>query len=1171
MHMATRSHPPLVDHTVLAFALALAPLFIGGSVAARDHGTTGLGSMVAEKSKALSRQADVATKAQDWPLAIQLWRQYVDWRPRDAEGWMRLGSAYLDAGQFEPAVAAKLQATLVAPNQSAAWAGLCWSQIAANQPGQGRQACAKALTLNKTDLAAIVNLGHTYLLTGDLTTAQDLYEQSIKSVSSQAELEQGPLEDFALFIKQGWHAEAARHTVQWYAQSGASWLRQVGPLNNKLNIATTAFAANDFTQANALLDEALAGARPLFGNQSAPVFRVLDAIQAVSTSQGMQALQSGNYGVASTALNRAKWAAEQHWGSAHLATLGPLNNLATMHQALGRYIEAEAIFLHVASLSETIEGPMHRNTSASLNNLASLQLVMGKQGAAEPLLERARQIIEPLGDEELPLLGAITNHFAVLAKDTGQFSKAEKLYQRALSMAERSEGSEHPSTAKSLGNLADLYRALGQADKAEPLYLRALAIAQRHEGAQHPSTGTYLSGLALLYRDVGKLPTAEALLLRSLAIAERVHGADHPDTSARLNNLAGVHRSRGSLAKAEPLYLRALRISEAANGQDHSKTGAILNNLAYLYRDMGRIEDAEQSLLRAANIATLLGQPELQWTVQDSLRALYAGNSPDLAIWHGKQAVNILQKIRAGNANFDHETQSTFLKKNAGTYKGLADLLFAKGRLAEGTQIMSMLKESEYFDFVRRSSANDPRKTQSSFSEAEKPWAIKYESINGQLAAMGNEREALAKRIKAGDLLSAQELARKGELDANLTIARQAFSAFVQELKLEFNRAASADRQQELGEMNLASLRALQGTLRELGRGAVTLHYLVMDKRLWILLTTPTVQIKRESTITEAELNRLVGQYREAIAERAPNVKDLGKRLDDVLMAPVAEDLRQAQAKTLMLSLDGVLRYLPMAALYDGERYLAQRYRLAIFTSAAQTKLKDPTRLNWTLAGFGLTQKHPDFDALPTVRDELVGIMSGMSGAVKFDNEFNAKTFKAGLDSEPAVVHIASHFVFQPGDESESYLLLGDGTKLSLREIKEGYEFTNLDLLTLSACETAIGGGKDRDGREVEGFAALAQNQGAKGVVATLWPVADQSTSQFMQLLYGIRQANPGMTKAEAMQRAQTAFIEGKVASSLLALPQKPEDQKPKTALETPYPTDHPYFWAPFVLMGNWL
>jgi len=90
-------------------------------------------------------------------------------------------------------------------------------------------------------------------------------------------------------------------------------------------------------------------------------------------------------------------------------------------------------------------------------------------------------------------------------------------------------------------------------------------------------------------------------------------------------------------------------------------------------------------------------------------------------------------------------------------------------------------------------------------------------------------------------------------------------------------------------------------------------------------------------------------------------------------------------------------------------------------------------------------------------------------------------------------------------------------------------------------------------------------------VIATLWPVADQSTGQFMQLFYGYRQNAPGMTKAEAMQKAQQAFIEGKVGPALVEISRGAKRSDGTTVSAGVNTTDHPYYWAPFILMGNWL
>jgi CHAT domain-containing protein len=126
--------------------------------------------------------------------------------------------------------------------------------------------------------------------------------------------------------------------------------------------------------------------------------------------------------------------------------------------------------------------------------------------------------------------------------------------------------------------------------------------------------------------------------------------------------------------------------------------------------------------------------------------------------------------------------------------------------------------------------------------------------------------------------------------------------------------------------------------------------------------------------------------------------------------------------------------------------------------------------------------------------------------------------------------------------------------------------FGGVQLLTLSACNTGVG-----DGAEVEGFGTLAQRQGAKAVVASLWPVADASTALLMREFYRIRETNPAMTKLDALRQAQLEMLRGKSAASRSS--QRALVHETVGSPSAPQPQDfrHPYFWAPFFLMGNWL
>jgi CHAT domain-containing protein len=229
------------------------------------------------------------------------------------------------------------------------------------------------------------------------------------------------------------------------------------------------------------------------------------------------------------------------------------------------------------------------------------------------------------------------------------------------------------------------------------------------------------------------------------------------------------------------------------------------------------------------------------------------------------------------------------------------------------------------------------------------------------------------------------------------------------------------------------------------------------------------------------------------------------------------------------------------------------------------------------------------FSALPGVPEELRGIISeqeaangsggALVGKVFLDDAFTEESFRAALRQRFPVVHIASHFAVQPGNETDSFLLLGDGGRLPLSKIKSAVNmFGGVELLTLSACDTATGG-TGADGKEVESFAVLAQRQGAKAVMASLWPVADVSTKQLMQSFYRIRNAQPGMLKAEALRRAQVSLLRGEAGELVGGIErrgllgnasQRGNEGGAASGGVGKSSFEHPFFWAPFILIGNW-
>ena len=173
------------------------------------------------------------------------------------------------------------------------------------------------------------------------------------------------------------------------------------------------------------------------------------------------------------------------------------------------------------------------------------------------------------------------------------------------------------------------------------------------------------------------------------------------------------------------------------------------------------------------------------------------------------------------------------------------------------------------------------------------------------------------------------------------------------------------------------------------------------------------------------------------------------------------------------------------------------------------------------------------FDALPGVTAELSEIFKTgdkgiLTGETFADKQFSKTNFIKAMKQKRPLVHIASHFSFRPGDEARSFLLMGDSTAFTLEEMKrEENLFEGVELLTLSACNTAAQQ-PGANGREIDGFAELAQRLGAGAVMATLWQVSDASTPWLMRDFYcHQRKQSQNDKNAKALQKAQIGFLNG--------------------------------------------
>jgi CHAT domain-containing protein/tetratricopeptide (TPR) repeat protein len=806
-------------------------------------------------------------------------------------------------------------------------------------------------------------------------------------------------------------------------------------------------------------------------------------------------------------------------------------------------------------------------------------------------------------EEALPLAVDLKNKddVATDAMDLGEtygllkrFDEGRKYIELAISVAveAKNKGLERDALYK-MGVLLWTLREYKSKENTESVYLetiqfyeRSLAISQSL-GDKDSERDIY-SRLVWPHLDLKQYAKAEFCAAKSLSLARELKnrkgealaltalGAIHMKFSSKMDIALLRNAGDRNFTKAIEYYEQALPIMREIKDRYGERSILEYIGAAYFFSSQYAkgIKIFEQTLMIARE---LKDRSRESTSLNNLMYAWRQLDNPQLAIFYGKQSVNAKQEVRGELVGINREFQAGFLEQNERTYRYLADLLINQGRLPEAQQVLGLLKEEEYFDFVRRDNKDAASlKGRSEYTRKEADWEKRFSEITGKLTALGVEYNGLL----AKPALLPEEERRRDQLQRDLVVANQAFQGFLQQLATDLGKP---ETEKVIPEVS----KSLRRTLRDLGANAVALYTLVTDEKYVVIVVTPRVEVAREYKIAAADLNRLVLDFREAIQNPNLDPRPLAKKLYDVLIAPIANDLQGANAETLMWSLDGVLRYVPMAALYDGEKYLVERYKNVVITLASMDSLKDQPRTNWTGLGLGVSKPHSGFAPLSAVPDELKEIIKEstsvsagkgvLPGQVMLDEAFTKETMEAGLRRRPAMVHIASHFRFQPGNEADSYLLLGNGRHLSLAEINSAVDlFDGVELLTLSACDTAMSGA-GANGKEVESFGVLAQRQGAKAVMASLWPVADRSTKEFMKTFYQQREAKPGTLKAEALRQAQLALLFGKVnATSSEQSKRGPTIEVSGQTKPIPFKKDaalpyaHPYFWAPFILIGNW-
>ncbi len=690
--------------------------------------------------------------------------------------------------------------------------------------------------------------------------------------------------------------------------------------------------------------------------------------------------------------------------------------------------------------------------------------------------------------------------------------------------------------------LAQAYLALGHYTKAAQQL--ELALALLHPLNDRLREVTVLGALGHVYLAAGQRDAAEAYLNDGLSLARELH--DPGRTAIILNNLGTLHAWQQQDEEALKKFTESRALAETANlplvavhatlnaGKASLRLGRIPEARSWMDQAAQRVRALPPSHDKAYGLITLgLGYADLGGRV--------AGERDRLLV----QAASALEEAS--------EVGKTIGDKRASSYAfGFRGRLYEQARRVEEALLLTRhavanAQQVNASESLYRWEWQTGRllKQQGKLKEAVAAYeraseiarTIRPELTAGAGDLAGSFRESAGRiffELADLSLQLADKTQDQAQVRSHLVRAREAVELFkASELRDYF--------QDDCVDM----LRSRTTSLDQVSKTTAVLYPILLPDRTELLVSLPD-GLRRVTVPVGAErLTQEVRAFRRLLEKRTTNqYLPHARQLYDWLIRPLEPSLKAFPLDTLVIVPDGPLRTIPLAALHDGKDFLIRRYAVATTPGLTLTDARPFRRDDAKVLAAGLTVAVQGFSALPYIESELGELQKLYGSRTLVNAAFSSSALGKELsDNRFAIVHVASHATFGARPQ-DTFLLTFDGqvTMDKLNELIGVFRFRDdpLELLTLSACETAAG-----DDRAALGLAGVAIKAGARSALATLWSVSDAATSELVAEFY--RQLrNPGLSKAVALQRAQLAMLDDPIGR-------------------------HPGYWAPFLLLNNWL
>jgi CHAT domain-containing protein/Tfp pilus assembly protein PilF len=846
-----------------------------------------------------------------------------------------------------------------------------------------------------------------------------------------------------------------------------------------------------------------------------------------------------------------------------------LGNLGLVYGKLGDY--PKALIYYEQSLQIKKEIRDRKGEGMTLNNLGDLYRDLGDYPKSLSYLEQSMKISREVGDKRLEI--ATLANLGTALSALGEYSKALYYYDQSLKMSK--EIGDRPSEMKILGDTGNVFRSLGDHSKALSYYAQALKVskeigAKREEGAT-------LGNMGIIYENLGDYSKALSLMEQSIRVGREI--GDKKGETITLHNIGLIYANMGDYLNSLSYCQNSLNISKEI-GLPTANTEA---NIGDIYMEQGKLREAFD-VFQKINDPIRLGRYYLR--IGDfkkaeeafalSLKADEAREMPEAgpllanciglalsneglkdypkAIGYFQRGIELIEKQRGSLGRAERER---FLESKVWgfprleIYNGMIRAIIkGKGRDYQQTSLFyaERAKSKTFLEMLATRGLRGKTGEDKTILEKEKGYQQELLVLRKRIEVL----EGLGPKAPQGELPQLKKELEKRETE---------FERFIKEVKQQNSELAS------LISVSPTPIEKIQSLLDQ---NITLLEYYTTEDTLYAWLLTKEDIKAYEIPIKEKDLARKLDEFllpnistrsikvvpvismavgeeykkETTEKEREKNRQNFLRAASELYQLIIAPFEKEIKTKNLIIVPHGILHKVPFSTLTDGQRYMVDKYSISVLPAASVIEhvVQKRKAKKETLLAFA----NPKTDYAPLEFAEIEGkaISKLFPQNEVYSREKATETIAKKKGSSFNIIHFATHGEFNDRQPLQSGLLLAkDEENDGYFQVHEifGMDLRNANLVTLSACETALS--KIMGGDDLVGLSRGFIYAGTPSILATLWKVDDPATSKIMEYFY--RNWKQGMSKPESLRRAQ------------IALKNIPEFR-------------HPYYWAPFVMIGDW-